>query len=370
LAEEYRILVVDDTVTYRKIMSEVVNGIPGAKLLGTASNGRLALKKVETLKPDIVLCDVEMPEMDGLETLKRINKTYPKIGVIMVSGASTRSANLTIKALNAGALDFVPKPEGLGFSESMEILQEKITPLLRLHNTKQMARQARGHIQRNSTSSRPSAKKTAAVVKRRAIANAPTPKRFDLLAIGVSTGGPEALTTVIPMLPEKLNVPVVLVQHMPPIFTNSLAKNLDRKSKVSVKEAEDGDVLEKGVVYIAPGGFHMILRKTDDGQKIKVALNQSPPVKSCRPSVDVLFRSIASVKPGNTLAVIMTGMGDDGNDGVAALKRKGCYCVTQSEDSCVVYGMPRAVDEAGLSDRSVRLEKLAEHVSNKLLLLG
>lgn len=365
MAEEYRIMVVDDTVTYRKIMSEVVLGIKGATLTATAPNGKLALKKLEVDKPDVVLCDVEMPEMDGLETLKHINEKYPEIGVIMVSGASKRSANLTIECLNAGALDFVPKPEGMGLSESMEFLREKITPLLTLYSTKKMARRARGKAPVNVRSNKVVERPMAAAPKR-AVAQVPLPKRFDLLAIGVSTGGPEALTKVIPGLPKSLNVPVVLVQHMPPVFTGSLARNLDKRSEVNVKEAEEGEVLQKGTVYIAPGGFHMVLRKTEQGSGLMVSLNQNPPVKSCRPSVDVLFRSIASVKPGNTLALVMTGMGDDGNDGIAALKRKGCYCVTQSEDSCVVYGMPRAVDESGLSDASVALGEIAKYVTSKI----
>jgi len=190
----------------------------------------------------------------------------------------------------------------------------------------------------------------------------PSPKRIALVAIGSSTGGPEALTKVLPLLPGDFPLPILIVQHMPPLFTASLAANLNKRSALTIKEAEDGEPIEVGKVYIAPGGRHMVMRPPQDGGPATIGLNDAPPVKSCRPSVDVLFRSIAAVQGGNVLAVVLTGMGDDGSDGVAALKRKGCYCITQSEKTCVVYGMPRAVDEMNNSDEQVDIENVAARI--------
>lgn len=371
MAAKTRILVVDDTITYRRIMSEVVAGLPESELCGTASNGAIALKKIEQDKPDIVLMDVEMPEMDGLATLKAIRERFRSVGVIMVSGASSTSADITIKALQAGAIDFVPKPEGLGYEASILVLRKQVQQLLSLHSSRNLIA---GALRSHTSNARtlppltPPGKVLAEPVLRALPAPrlAPTPKRFDILAIGVSTGGPEALGKLIPKLPGDLGVPILLVQHMPPVFTASLARNLSSKSQLLVKEGEEGEVPKPNTVYIAPGGHHMIIRRQSETATPTLAITDSPPVKSCRPSVDVLFRSIANVYEGNVLAAILTGMGDDGCDGVATLKRKGCYCFTQAETSCVVYGMPRAVDEAKLSDESVDLATMAERITLKL----
>ena len=191
---------------------------------------------------------------------------------------------------------------------------------------------------------------------------APVPERIDVVGIGVSTGGPNALAELIPRLPADFPVPILLVQHMPPMFTASLAEHLDQKSQVSVREARDGEPVLPGGVYIAPGGRHMVVRRLPDGALI-VGLNDNPPENSCRPSVDVLFRSLAAQFEGNLLAVVMTGMGSDGCEGVRAMKRRGCRVLTQSEASCIVYGMPLAVDEADLSDEQVPLDRLADRIT-------
>jgi len=191
---------------------------------------------------------------------------------------------------------------------------------------------------------------------------APAPGRIDVVGIGVSTGGPNALAELIPRLPADLPVPILLVQHMPPVFTASLAEHLDQKSGLSVREARDGEQVLPGRVYIAPGGRHMVVRRLPDAEHPIVGLNENPPENSCRPSVDVLFRSMAAQYDGNMLAVVMTGMGNDGCEGVRAMKRRGCLCLTQSEASCIVYGMPLSVDEAGLSDEQVPLDRLADRI--------
>lgn len=374
MAAKTRILVVDDTVTYRRIMSEVVAGLVDCELIGTASNGSIALKKIEQDTPDIVLMDIEMPELDGLATLKAIRERFRTVGVIIVSGASAASADITIKALQAGAIDFIPKPEGLGYETSVLMLRKQVQQLLSLHATRSIIATVR-----RAPTSAPHPQPAPTAVPHPTPAPSPvgkpeppilrlaaTPKHFELLAIGVSTGGPEALGKLIPKLPGDLGVPILLVQHMPPIFTTSLARNLALKSALTIKEGEDGEVPRPNTVYIAPGGRHMILRRNGEKGSPILAIIDTPPVKSCRPSVDVLFRSIANVYEGGLMAAVLTGMGDDGCDGVAALKRKGCYCFTQSESSCVVYGMPRAVDEAKLSDESVDLADMAERITQKL----
>lgn len=357
-------MIVDDTVTYRRILTEVVEGIPEAVMVGTAPNGTIAMKKLDQLKPDLVLLDIEMPEMDGLETLAQIKKQYRHIEVILISGVNSKSADRTIKGLELGALDFLAKPEKMGYEESIRHLRQMISSLIKLQLTRrftQMARQPQPTPATRPAPPPPPAPEPAAPSR----LVLPPPKRIDLVAIGSSTGGPEALSKVLPLLPGNFPLPILIVQHMPPVFTASLAANLNKRSALTIKEAEDGETIEAGTVYIAPGGRHMVMRPPQDGGPATIGINEAPPVKSCRPSVDVLFRSIAAVQGGNVLAVVLTGMGDDGSDGVAALKRKGCYCITQSETSCVVYGMPRAVDEANNSDERVDIENIAARIITK-----
>lgn len=368
--QPHRILVVDDTVVYRRILTDIIAGLKDAEVVGSAPNGVIALKKIPTVNPDVVLLDVEMPEMDGLETLKIIKRDYPEISVIMISGVSSTSADLTIKALANGALDFIKKPEGDKFDENVALLSKQIAALLQMHRARRYTRAARA-IRTGPVAEipveRPPAPPPPRLVKPAAEMYPAPPGRFDLLAIGSSTGGPEALTHIIPKLPANLNVPVLLVQHMPPMFTASMAKNLDRLSALRVKEAEDGELIKPNVVYVAPGGFHMVIRPAEGGEKgYQIVINDLPPVKSCRPSVDVLFRSIAEVHGRGVLSVVLTGMGDDGADGVLALKRQGTYCLAQSEKTCVVYGMPRAVDEANLSNERVDLDDIADRLLFKL----
>lgn len=360
------VLVVDDTVVYRRIVGDVVTSLDGAELVGTASNGRLALEKMKRLDVDVVLLDIEMPEMDGLATLGVIHREYPDVRVIMVSGANKHSADITVKALAGGAFDFVPKPEGSDPQSSREQLLAQLGPLLRLAASCKGVRPPRESNRRRAKPDVPAVKPddaTSNPTGRRG----PKPTRIDVVAVGVSTGGPDALGKLIPQLPADLGVPVILVQHMPPVFTQSLAESLDKKSAVSVQEAIDGQTVEPNTVLIAPGGRHMVVRSRLDAVTGKrhpvVGLNDSPPENNCRPSVDTLFRSVAAHYGGNVLAVIMTGMGKDGCEGVRAMKRKGCLCLSQKEDSCVVYGMPRAVDEASLSDERVALTDLSSRIS-------
>lgn len=351
-------LIVDDTVTYRKILSEILSEIPDLEMAGTAPSGSLALKKLAQEKIDFVLLDVHMPDMDGVETLKRIKKDFPSVSVVMVSGVTTRSADTTIEALQLGAVDFIRKPDGADASANLAQLKNDIVSVLRLVKLRQLTSPFSGN--------KPAAAQSSPVVSvEKPVSAAILPRYFGVCAIGVSTGGPEALSKLVPALVGPFSAPIVCVQHMPPMFTKSLAESLTKKSKILVVEATEAEELVPGKMYIAPGGHHLVVRQKDG--KAVAGINDGPPENSCRPSVDVLFRSVGAVYGDKgVLAVVLTGMGNDGCSGVRALKRRGCYCITQSEQTCVVYGMPRAVDEAGLSDKSLPLEAIAPEIEGLL----
>ncbi|OPZ19557.1 MAG: Chemotaxis response regulator protein-glutamate methylesterase [candidate division BRC1 bacterium ADurb.BinA364] len=353
-------LIVDDTVTYRKILADVCSAMPPIASVATAPSGDLALRKLAQNPYQLVLLDLEMPGLDGIETLQRIRRDHPGVDVVMVSGATAQAASATVKALELGALDFIPKPEGKGPAESVEQLRQQLLPVLRAAETRRLAGRP---IAAGDFASSTAAASFPVEPSRPSLARPSAPSGpFAVLAIGVSTGGPKALAQLIPALPGDFPLPVVLVQHMPPMFTAALARDLDKKSALEVKEAAEGDAVESGRVLIAPGGRHMVVRPGAGGAN-SIGLNDGPPENSCRPSVDVLFRSVANAfADAAALAVIMTGMGADGRRGVEALKRKQCLCLTQSAASCVVYGMPQAVDEAGLSDESCDLNALAGRI--------
>lgn len=376
-----KVLIVDDSDAYRGLLCEVVTSIEGAEVAAAVSSGRLALGRLKQTPVDMVLLDIEMPFMDGVEVLEKIRESYPDIGVVMVSAFHYDGTDKVIKALEMGALDFVSKV-GMDDDGSDTILgiRRRLTMLMGLFRARRNARFAKqlsgeGISRSNVVTERIITKSRSfpgfgkatghqsEPVPRRPVT---APQKIELVAIGVSTGGPNALTKVIPMLPNDLGTPILLVQHMPAVLTASLADSLNKKSAIRVQEAIDGEEIVPNIVYLAPGGRHMtVTRKkisSNTTQSKRIRLNDGPPVNSCRPSVDVLFRSILDSYDGTVLAVIMTGMGSDGAEGVRALKGKNCYCLAQSEDSCVIYGMPRAIDEAGLSDESVALDYMAERI--------
>ena len=355
-------LIVDDTVIYRKILSEAAATFPELQVIGTAPSGSLALRKMEQTPVRLVLLDIHMPDMDGVETLRRIKKSFPQVFVVMVSGVSTRGAETTIQALQLGALDFIRKPDGANPEVNFRNLINDLKPVVRLISLRAQMKTGSSASTRNSFGTASGMQRvSAAAPPPHRMKTGVIPTRFAVVAIGVSTGGPEALTKVLPLLPGDLPVPVVLVQHMPPLFTRSLADSLGKKSQLQIIEAAEGNAVKAGTVYIAPGGRHMIVRKEEGNTVIR--LNDGPPENSCRPAVDVLFRSVAAVYgDSGILSVILTGMGSDGCAGVRACKRSACFSITQSESTCVVYGMPRAVDEAGLSDLSLPLDRIAEAI--------
>jgi two-component system chemotaxis response regulator CheB len=362
-------LIVDDTVIYRKILTNAITAFPDLKVIGTAPSGEIALKKISFERPDIVFLDLHMPGMNGIETLKQLKNLYPEIAVVMISSISTRGTSDTIEALQIGAIDFIRKPDGNDMHKNTEQLHNDIKSLLRFFEIKRRAlsiqngvmpdKAGRTTIQKDITPPVSQQNRSNNTVQQ--VLPVKALSTYAICAIGVSTGGPEALSKLIPKIPENFPIPIVMVQHMPPVFTKSLAESLTKRSKIKIIEAEDNTPVTKGTVLLAPGGRHMVIRNVN-GMMV-AGINDEPAENSCRPSVDVLFRSVAAHYGDNgVLAVVLTGMGNDGLNGVRTLKRKKCTCLTQSESSCVVYGMPRAIDEAGLSDKSLPLGMIAEEI--------
>ncbi len=377
--DQIRVLIVDDTNTYRMILSNVVKQFSKVTLEGTAANGSMAVAFIKETPVDLVLLDVEMPVMNGMETLNHLLSIQPELFVVMISSSNPSTADLTITALNQGAKDFIVKPDEDSAEKNMKLLQERLTVVINSISYQKARRLQERLSTQNNREILPQA--LTKVSKEEKIIPTITPpkiespippqprksfkRQFKALAIGISTGGPNALSEMLPELPSNLGVPIFIVQHMPPVFTASLAKSLNQKCRLTVKEAEHGEPVEINTVYIAPGNFHMAVEKKSP--QVFISLNQDSPENSCRPSVDVLFRSLIPVYHENILSLIMTGMGSDGALGVKAIKEANGYCITQSANSCVVYGMPKQVDDWGLSDQSVSLSEMARTVSAHIL---
>lgn len=369
-AKKLRVLVVDDTIVYRKAVSDIIAEIPGVELVGVAQNGKIALSKIRTLKPDVLTLDIEMPVMNGLEVLAELRQQNSNVGAIMLSTLTSEGGSMTIKALELGAFDFILKPQSSNsFSASKDELRASLEPML-----KSFARSKKYSSLPGSQASRvkkiaPATRSSTTPVKKSITQQSPIIKpttvrrsKSEIVAIGVSTGGPNALTQMLPLLPSDLGVPILVVQHMPPVFTKSLANSLDKKCVLSVKEAVNGENILPNVVYIAPGGSQMKLVAGVDGRNRKIKITDDPPENSCKPSVDYLFRSVADYYVGRTTAVIMTGMGSDGTKGLQSLKKQSAYIIGQDEASCVVYGMPKAPAELGYTDVVVPLQRIAEEI--------
>jgi len=366
-----RVLVVDDTIVYRKAVSDILSEMPGVEVVGVAHNGKIAVSKIQTLKPDLLTLDIEMPEMNGIEVLQYLQQHAPQTSAIMVSTLTSEGGDMTMRALELGAYDFILKPNTTNINDSKLQLRTLLTPLIKAFQT---GRTTVGSMQSNLRTS-VAARKVGAGTRPQAITpstsskiGAPTASlvrrqgKSEIVTIGISTGGPNALARMMPMLPGDLGVPIVIVQHMPPVFTKSLANSLNAKCALTVKEAQDGDPLQANVAYIAPGGKQMKLVASTDGTNRLIRITNDPPENSCRPSADYLFRSVADYYVGRTTAVIMTGMGSDGTKGLQVLKQKGALIIGQDEQSCVVYGMPKAPAELGLTDVVAPLDKIAAEI--------
>ncbi|CAM3176572.1 chemotaxis response regulator protein-glutamate methylesterase [Nocardioides dubius] len=348
-----RVLVVDDSVVIRKLVSDLLAADPDIEVVGTAVNGRAALQKVAALKPDLVTMDIEMPEVDGIEAVRQLRASGNRVPVIMFSTLTERGASATFDALAAGASDYVPKPANVGsVGRSIEQVREALIPRIKSLVPRRASRPA-------TLGAVPVAKPA---ISKRAAAPRP-PGGYRLLAIGSSTGGPEALGNLLGRLPA-LSVPIAVVQHMPPVFTQQFAGRLDRLLGVEVTEATDGQVLRPGTVCIAPGDYH--LEVVAEGRQLVARLNQQPPENFCRPAVDVLFRSGARVAGNGVLGVVLTGMGSDGCRGARDIVDRGGSVVVQDEASSVVWGMPGAVATAGLAEEILSLRDLATEISRRI----
>ena len=361
-----RVLVVDDTALFRRVVSDALAQVPEVEVVGTAPNGKIALERVETLSPDLITLDIEMPEMDGLEVLAALKQRGKDCGVVVVSALTRKGGELTIRALEQGAFDFVTKPGGGDPPANLAAMRDALAPMISAYRRRW---EVRAILKGGGTSpvfpspavSAGAGPPVAGAMPPVAGAALPTSHKADLVCIGVSTGGPNALARVLPALPANFPAPVLVVQHMPPLFTQSLAASLAAKCAVAVREAAEGERLQAGTVYIAPGGRQMKMVAGPDGQP-RLHLTDDPPENNCRPSVDYLFRSVANHYPGRVAAVIMTGMGSDGVTGLRLLKRKEARIIAQDEASCVVYGMPGEAVKAGVVDVIAPLERLADEI--------
>ncbi len=351
-----RVVVVDDSVVMRKLISTALSQDPGIEVIGHAPDGLAALKRVARLNPDILTLDVEMPGMDGIATLREIRKTRPSLPVVMVSAHTKQGAAATINALMAGANDYVTKPAGeQDIAGSLEVLHRQLVPLIK-------ALCARGRPVVAAAVRVPTV--TAAAPLPPSPALAPGPKLalpIRAVCIGISTGGPQALTAMLPGVPGDFEVPLLIVQHMPPIFTKTFAESLAHICAIKVHEAVEGQVILPGHAYIAPGGHHMEVRKLENA--CHAHLHDGPPENSCRPAVDVLFRSAAAVYGGNLLAVVMTGMGHDGLRGAEVVRAGGGRVMAQDEATSVVWGMPGAVAHGGLAEKLLPLPQIASEIT-------
>ncbi len=338
-----RVLVIDDSAYVRKVVREILSRSPFLEVVGAARDGREALDLVEQLDPDVVTCDLIMPELDGVGFVREQMQRKPVPIIIMSVAKETAEAALT--ALDSGAIDFVQKPTALASEKIFEVSNELIEKV-----------KAAGNIALNRLPTPPQPHIAATVEPSVAGTHS-----VDLVVIGISTGGPQALKRLIPQLPSDFPVPVVMVMHMPVGYTEMYAAKLNELSKLEVREAAEGDELKQGRVFLAPAGRHLTLKRNADG-KVVTHLDARPFSTLHRPSVDVLFQSAAEVYRNRVLGVVMTGMGSDGKQGAAWIKSQGGLVFTEAESSCVVYGMPGVVVEAGLSDKNIALENMAHAI--------
>jgi two-component system, chemotaxis family, protein-glutamate methylesterase/glutaminase len=337
-----RVLVVDDSAVVRKLVGQIVASEPGLTLVGTAPNGRIALSRIDELQPDLVVLDIEMPDMDGLDVLRHLRSNGHELPVLVFSTVTERAGERTLDALSLGASDYITKPSiSLGDRGSVERTRVDLLEKIRALVAKSVPRLPR-HV---------------------TFARAPDPttaRRPAIVALGASTGGPGALAQIISTLPTEFPVPIVIVQHMPPVFTSVFADRLQRESRVAVREARHGDALEPGRALVAPGDFHMRVKDQ------RVELSRDAPENCCRPAVDVLFRSVAEAYGASSLGVVLTGMGRDGLAGAHAMRSAGGAVVVQDEATSIVWSMPGCIVEAGLANDVVPLGSMAREILRRV----
>jgi two-component system chemotaxis response regulator CheB len=376
-----KLLVVDDSAFMRKLISDFFVGNSKVEVVGTARNGKDAIKKIQSLKPTVVTMDIEMPEMNGLDALKEIMIQCP-VPVIMLSSTTQRGTENAIAAIESGAVDFVAKPSGTISLDLHKIQNELVhkveqaamVPISKLKKPSGSKKQQEPVTRASTVVKEPQQHGRTPTLMNVAASNVATSKPLvewskvgkKMVLIGTSTGGPRALQEVVTKIPKSIQAPILIVQHMPAGFTKSLATRLDQLSEIAVKEAEQGDILQNGVAYIAPGGYHLKLRKV--GTTFGIVLdNQEAPRSGHRPSVDVMFEDVSQYKDFDKVAVIMTGMGHDGSNGLKALKKSGnVIAIAESAETCIVYGMPKAAVETQLVDEVADVDDIAQTIMKYL----
>jgi two-component system chemotaxis response regulator CheB len=356
LISKIRILVVDDSVVVRRMLSDALSADPQLEVVGAAANGKIALARIPQVNPDVVILDVEMPELDGLETLRRLRQTRLFLPVIMFSTVTRRGAAATLDALSLGANDYVTKPANVGSAhQAIEQIRAELIPKIKMFCAKAAGLEF-ASVTRPVRPSTPSGNGVAAPARRIA--------KVEVVAIGVSTGGPNALAELVPEFPADFSVPIVIVQHMPPVFTRLLAERLEARAHIKVEEGAPSQAVKAGYAFIAPGNYHMIVQREEGSVRIRT--NQEPPENSCRPAVDVLFKSVAETYGAGALGVVMTGMGQDGLRGSERIREAGGQVLAQDEATSVVWGMPGFVANAGLADKVLPLQQLGSEIVRRV----
>lgn len=343
---QLRAIVIDDSIVYRSQLIEAFSTLPDVRVVGFASDGKTGLEKIQQYKPDLVTLDIEMPVLNGIETLTILKRDYPSIKVIMVSSLTKDGSRETIKALELGALDFITKPDLATVEQNKTVLHDQLERIIA------------NLIAAAKEPSRP-------VIQQPVISIIDKVKALPaIIGIGSSTGGPKALSIMLPQFPSDFPVPVVITQHMPPLFTASLAESLNSKGPLKVVEARNGDQLKKGTVYIAPGGHQMGIQLSPDGMTKEIILTDDPPENFCKPAVDYLFRSIARMYKDRAVGVILTGMGKDGALGLSMMKKFGAGTIAQNEQTCTVFGMPKEAIQTGAVDTILPIDKIASEIAS------
>ncbi len=363
------VLIIDDSAVYRKVLTDAFSKFPNVTVVGSAHNGKVGIDKIKLLKPDFITLDFNMPIMDGIATLKEIKQQKLPVKALMISSETSAGAKVTMEALELGAFDFIPKPNSPDYKENTKTIAKSLIGIIRTLGIRmalstRVINRTKDSLSRKASILKTSPAKTSTKISanRNIITRPKVPPR--IVALGISTGGPNALAQTIPKLPVNLKVPIVVVQHMPPMFTKALAESLDKKSQVRVVEGENGMDVEKGTVYIAPGGKMMKLVPKGIGSAIKIT--DAPPENNCKPAADYLFRSVAEIYKSACLGVIMTGMGGDGTKGLKAMKEHGIKVIGQTKETCVVYGMPMEAMKAGVVDIEKDLDDIPGEIVKSL----